>query len=204
MRYLRSLYYDPELVPGGIASPERYTVEGELAGNALKAQGKALRTASLSFILAFLAFTIMQCFFTLSGISTRETYFERYQNVWDIMVTVRDAKVENFKETEKVQGLAGVKSAIVYQKARAKRVITEEEMTEEMLEENLEESAADELAEGAAESLGDETIGGAAPDSLEEVVEQNLLRRQEEDPGISVFQAFDEKSFPYRHIDYRL
>ena len=32
MRYLRSLYYDPELVPGGIASPERYTVEGELAG----------------------------------------------------------------------------------------------------------------------------------------------------------------------------
>ena len=79
-----------------------------------------------------------------------------------------------------------------------------EEMTEEMLEENLEESAADELAEGAAESLGDETIGGAAPDSLEEVVEQNLLRRQEEDPGISVFQAFDEKSFPYRHIDYRL
>ena len=77
-------------------------------------------------------------------------------------------------------------------------------MTEEMLEENLEESAADELAEGAAESLGDETIGGAAPDSLEEVVEQNLLRRQEEDPGISVFQAFDEKSFPYRHIDYRL
>lgn len=30
MRYLRSLYYDPELVPGGIASPERYTVEGEI------------------------------------------------------------------------------------------------------------------------------------------------------------------------------
>lgn len=109
-----------------------FGVEGELAGNALKAQGKALRTASLSLIFSFLAFTVMECFFSLSGISTRETYFEKYQNVWDIMVTVRDAKAENFKETEEVQGLAGVKSAVVYQKARAKRVITEEEMSEEM------------------------------------------------------------------------
>lgn len=32
VRYLRSLYYDPELVPSGIASPEWYTVEGELVG----------------------------------------------------------------------------------------------------------------------------------------------------------------------------
>ena len=34
-----------------------FGVEGELAGNALKAQRKALRTASLSLILSFMAFT---------------------------------------------------------------------------------------------------------------------------------------------------
>lgn len=109
-----------------------FGVEGELAGNALKAQRKALRTASLSLVFSFMAFTIMQCFFTLSQISTRETYFERYQDVWDIMVTVKDTPIESFDETEEIQGLPEVQSAIVYQKAMAKTVITEDEMSEEM------------------------------------------------------------------------
>lgn len=109
-----------------------FGVEGELAGNALKAQRKALRTASLSLIFSFMAFTLMQCFFTLSGISTRETYFEKYQNAWDIMATVKDAQIGTFNETEEIQRINGVESAIVYQKAVAKRLITEEEMSEEM------------------------------------------------------------------------
>lgn len=109
-----------------------FGVEGELAGNALKAQRKALRTASLSLSAAFLAFTLMQCFFTLSAISTRETYFERYQGVWDIMVTVQNTQADAFEKTDAVRGLAGIKSAIVYQKAAASRMITEEEMSGEM------------------------------------------------------------------------
>lgn len=107
-------------------------VEGELAGNALKAQRKALRTASLSLTLAFLAFAVMQCFFALSGISTRETYFERYQDVWDVMVTVKDADVDVFEETDRIQGMDGLESAVVYQKAMAERIITEEEISEDM------------------------------------------------------------------------
>lgn len=107
-------------------------VEGELAVNALKVQKKAMRTASLSLLSAFLAFTIMQCFFTMTGISTRETYFERYQNTWDIMVTVKDAEADSFEETERIQELSGVESAIVYQKTMAKRIIAEEEISEDM------------------------------------------------------------------------
>lgn len=109
-----------------------FGVEGELAGNALKAQRKALRTASLSLIAAFMAFVVMQCFFALSGISTRETYFERYQGVWDVMVTVKDADVDTFEETKRIQGIKGLESAILYQKAMAKRIITEKEISEEM------------------------------------------------------------------------
>ena len=103
-----------------------FGVEGELAGNALKAQRKALRTASLSLSLAFLAFAVMQCFFAISGISTRETYFERYQDVWDVMVTVKNTDVDVFEETDRIQGMNGLDSAVVYQKAMAKRIITEE------------------------------------------------------------------------------
>ncbi|MCQ4690373.1 ABC transporter permease [Clostridium sp. SL.3.18] len=109
-----------------------FGTEGELAGNALKAQRKALRTASLSLIFSFMAFTVMQCFFTMSKISTAETYFEKYQDVWDIMVTVQDTEVDSFAATKEIQDLPGIRSAIVYQKATAKAIITEEEMSDEM------------------------------------------------------------------------
>lgn len=109
-----------------------FGLAGELAGGALKAQKRALRTASLSLIFSFLAFTIMQSFFALSGISTRETYFERYQGVWDIMVTVKNTDVDSFSEAQKLQEISGIRSAIVYQKAVAKRIIAEDEISEDM------------------------------------------------------------------------
>lgn len=109
-----------------------FGVEGELAGNALKAQRKALRTASLSLVLSFMAFTLMQCFFSLSAISTRETYFEKYQDVWDIMVTVKDEEIGNFRETEQIRALPGAKNVVVYQKATAKCGLFQDELSEEM------------------------------------------------------------------------
>ncbi len=109
-----------------------FGLEGELAGGALKAQKRALRTALLSLIFSFLAFTLMQSFFALSGISTRETYFERYQGVWDIMVTVKDTDVDSFSEAQKLREISGIRSAIVYQKAMAKRIIAEDEISEDM------------------------------------------------------------------------
>lgn len=65
-----------------------FGIRGELAGNALRAQKKSLRIANASLLLSFLAFTSMLCFFTLSGISTRMTYFERYQDAWDVMASL--------------------------------------------------------------------------------------------------------------------
>ena len=96
-----------------------FGIEGELAGNALKAQRKALRTSSLSLTLSFLGFTLMLCFFTLSGISTDHTYFERYQDAWDVMVTVKDTELEEFAYGEELRNLPDVRSSAVYQKAEA-------------------------------------------------------------------------------------
>lgn len=92
--------------------------EGELAGNALKAQKKALRTSTLSLTLSFLSFTLMLCFFTLSGISTNHTYFERYQDAWDVMVTIEDTKIEEFTYKDKIHALDDTDS-VIYQKANA-------------------------------------------------------------------------------------
>lgn len=84
-----------------------FGVEGELAGNALRAQRKALRTTTLSLVFAFLGFMLMQCFFTLSAISTDHTYFEAYQDAWDVMVTVKNAKMGEFGLTEEVRNVQG-------------------------------------------------------------------------------------------------
>lgn len=109
-----------------------FGVEGELAGNALKAQKKALRTSTLSLTLSFLEFTVMLCFFTLSGISTNHTYFERYQNAWDVMVTVKDTGIENIGQVEEIKGVQGVKSCVAYQKAEAVCSIPETNISEEV------------------------------------------------------------------------
>lgn len=109
-----------------------FGMEGELAGNALKAQRRALRTASLSLVFSSMAFTMMQCFFTMSDISTKETYFERYLDAWDIIVGVKDAEIDTFDKTALIQELSGIESVVVYQKAAAKCVIREEDMSEAM------------------------------------------------------------------------
>ena len=110
-----------------------FGVEGEIAGNALKAQKKALRTTSLSLTLAFFGFMIMQCFWTLSGISTNHTYFEKYQDTWDVMVTVEDTHIEDFGVAEELRGLPGVDSSVVYQKAEAVCILPQNAQSKELL-----------------------------------------------------------------------
>lgn len=109
-----------------------FGIEGELAGNALKAQKKALRTSTLSLTLSFLGFTVMLCFFTLSDISTSHTYFERYQDAWDVMVTVKDTGIEKIEQVEEVKGVQGVRSSIVYQKAEAVCAIPKTDISDEV------------------------------------------------------------------------
>lgn len=109
-----------------------FGVEGELAGNALRVRKKALRTTTFSLFLAFLGFMLMQCFFTLSDISTGHTYFEAYQDAWDVMATVKDAEIEDFTLTEKLQELQGLESAVVYQKAEALCLIPADRISTEL------------------------------------------------------------------------
>lgn len=110
-----------------------FGIEGEMAGNTLRAQKKALRTTSLSLTLAFLGFMIMQCFWTLSGISTNHTYFEKYQDAWDVMVTVKDTRIEDFALAKELRELPGVESSIVYQKADAVCLLPRQAQSQELL-----------------------------------------------------------------------
>ena len=108
-----------------------FGTEGELAGNALKAQKKSLRTATLSLTLSFLGFALMLSFFTLSGISTNHTYFERYQDAWDVMATLEDTRIEDFSHTDEIHALANIDS-VIYQKANAVCSIGADAVSEEV------------------------------------------------------------------------
>ena len=110
-----------------------FGVEGELAGNALKAQRKALRAAGLSLILSFLAFTLMESVLSLSRLSTQITYWDRYQNAWDVMITVKNTQIGPFGKTEelsRIRSLSGVRDVLAYQKARAQRLLTDGELSD--------------------------------------------------------------------------
>ena len=109
-----------------------FGMKGELAGNALKARKKHLRISTLSLLLSFLGFSIMICFTTLADISTRYTYFERYQDVWDIMITLKDAEISDVGLTDELQDISGIKDATVYQKAKALTFLPEGLQSDEL------------------------------------------------------------------------
>ena len=109
-----------------------FGMKGELAGNALKAQKKHLRISTLSLLLSFLGFSIMLCFTTLADISTRYTYFERYQDVWDIMITLKDTELTDFGLTDELRDITGIQDATVYQKAKALTFLPEGLQSDEL------------------------------------------------------------------------
>ena len=109
-----------------------FGMKGELAGNALKAQKKHLRISTLSLLLSFLGFSIMICFTTLADISTRYTYFERYQDAWDIMITLKDTEISEFGLTDELQNVSKIQDATVYQKAEAMTFLPEGLQSDEL------------------------------------------------------------------------
>ena len=94
-------------------------------------ENRFLRTAALSLTLSFLGFTLMLSFFTLSGISTNHTYFERYQDAWDVMAVLADTKLTDFSYTEEIHALADTDS-VIYQKADALCSVPADAVSEEV------------------------------------------------------------------------
>lgn len=111
-----------------------FGIKGELVGNTLRARKKSLRISAVSLLLSFLGFSVMLCFTTLSSISTRYTYFERYQNAWDVMITVKDTAISDFDLTEELRNVSGAKAVTVYQKAEAMEFLPKDRQSDVLTE----------------------------------------------------------------------
>ncbi len=179
-----------------------FGMEGELAGNALKAQKKALRTTSLSLTFAFLGFMVMQCFWTLSGISTNHTYFEVYQDAWDVMATVKDTHIEDFSLTEELQRIPGADSSVVYQKAKAVCILPRKEQSQELLAlGSLSAFLGDSVSFGEASLLIDSPIVILDDDSFREFCGQIGIASQL-DGTIVLNRLWDSINSNFRYPKY--
>ena len=91
-----------------------FGVEGELASGSLRQRRGALRSASLSIGLAFLALGLFLSFMTVSRMSVDQTYYERYGIAWDLVVDVPEATA-----AEVAHGLAAQVEETVVDKSDA-------------------------------------------------------------------------------------
>jgi len=137
---LQAIKGDEELIPGKEKKfrfvSRVFGIEGELARKSLYQRRKALRTATLSLTLSFLVFSMFLSFITLSSISTKYTYFERYKDTWDIMATVRNQSIGDLLHHSEslcaVADLKQVESLKVYQKATVYTLLPEDMLSEEL------------------------------------------------------------------------
>lgn len=107
-----------------------FGAEGLLAGASLRARRRSLRAATLSLMLAALGLALMLSFFALSGMSTEETYFMRYQDAWDVMLTLKGAQLAAVEPPE----VDGARDAALYQWAQARTPVDGARMSAELRE----------------------------------------------------------------------
>jgi len=82
-------------------------VHGELACKSMYARRKAMRVGTLSLFFAVLAFISLLNMFGISNLSTQKTYFERYKDKWDFLVTAAspDDCIDLLNEIRSIDGV---------------------------------------------------------------------------------------------------
>ena len=79
-----------------------FGVYGELARKSIYNRRKSMRAATFVLFLSFIGFFIFLSAETISGLSTQETYYEKYHDTWDIMLT-KEAGTEDEQSADAAQ-----------------------------------------------------------------------------------------------------
>ncbi len=109
-----------------------FGVEGEIARKSIYIRRKELRTSTICLTLSFFALSIFLNFMTLSEISTTHTYWNRFQNIWDVMIETNSEKIDN-KVLKSIREIEGVSKTILYKTDTYKTIIGEKLMSEELI-----------------------------------------------------------------------
>ena len=90
---LEAIHYGNEPVIKRVKKYRIYSaifgIYGEMARKSLFVRRKAMRVGTMSIFLAVFACISILNILGVSGLSTERTYFDRYKNNWDFLITVK-------------------------------------------------------------------------------------------------------------------
>lgn len=86
-----------------------FGIYGEMARKSLFVRRKAMRVGTMSILLAVFACISILNMLGVSGLSTERTYFDRYKNNWDFLITAKGGTydedlLKGIRDTEDVTG----------------------------------------------------------------------------------------------------
>ena len=90
-----------------------FGIYGELARKSLYARRKAMRIGTMSILLAVFACVSLLNMFGISNLSTEKTYFDRFKDNWDFLVTSEEGNYSK-ELLDEIRNIDGVSSCIVH------------------------------------------------------------------------------------------
>lgn len=110
-----------------------FGIEGDLAEKSIYSRRKAFRTSTLALTLSFLIFSVYLNFNAISSISTQYTFFERYKDKWDMMVTIQAGKEDGDTLLAGIRNIPGVSKCISYRNVNVYTNIPRDMLSDELL-----------------------------------------------------------------------
>lgn len=106
-----------------------------------------LRSSRLALTLSLLSFGIIYSFFNLSRLNTRITYYDRYEDSWDIMAEIKDADMQDIRMMADIWDIGQTYATMFYRLYPMKRSLSPGELSDEVIKAELFERADPEEAE---------------------------------------------------------
>ena len=114
-----------------------FGIYGELAQKSLYARRKAMRIGTMSIFLAVFACVSLLNMFGISNLSTEKTYFDRFKDNWDFLVTSEES-IYSKELLDSIRNIEGVSSCIVHKIVSSNTQISGEYLSGDVQELGLE------------------------------------------------------------------
>lgn len=111
-----------------------FGIEGELARKSLYTRRKSLRIAGAALFFAVMGFYVFMNTEKVSALSMQETYFKRYKDVWDYLVTFQGEITEKLPVLGEAKGTEGVSSCILHGRGNIYVSVVKGDFSKELME----------------------------------------------------------------------
>ena len=108
---------------------------------------RKLRSSKLALTLSLLSFGIIYSFFNLSRLNTRITYYDRYEDSWDIVAEIENADIQEIKGLSDIRAIDDTYEAVLYRLYPMKRSLSPGELSAEVKKAGLLQEAEPEKVE---------------------------------------------------------